>query len=98
MSAGVPVVVSKTGGLDEIVEDGVNGLEFTPGSAESLAQAIQRLLDEPALCPRLVANGKASLGKYSWPLVAERTRSIYRSVMDEYERGVWKPSPARGRS
>jgi len=97
MSAGVPVVVSKTGGLDEIVDDGVNGLEFTPGSAESLAQALQRLLDEPALSPKLVENGKASLGKYSWPLVAERTRSIYRSVMDEYERGGWKPSPLRGR-
>lgn len=97
MSAGVPVVVSKTGGLDEIVEDGTNGLEFTPGSAESLARAIQRLLDEPALFSKLVENGRGSLSKYSWPLVAEKTRAIYRSVIDEYEGGSWKPSPLRGR-
>jgi glycosyltransferase involved in cell wall biosynthesis len=70
-------------------------LEFIPGSAESLAEAIQRLMDEPALHAKLVENGKASLGKYSWPLVAERTRSVYRSIIEEYERGYWKPTPQR---
>ena len=98
MSAGVPAIVSKTGGLDEIVEDGVNGLEFSPGSAESLANAIQRLMDEPALYPKIIKNGMASLEKYSWPLVAERTRAIYSSVMEEYEGGGWKPSRQRCRS
>jgi glycogen(starch) synthase len=97
MSAGVPVVVSKTGGLDEIVEDGVNGLEFQPDSAESLANAIQSLLDEPTLCSKLVENGKASLRKYSWPIVAKKTLSIYRAIMEEYEKVSWKPSPARSR-
>jgi glycogen(starch) synthase len=95
MSAGVPAIVSKTGGLDEIVEDGVNGLEFTPGSAESLARAIRRLMDEPALHSKIVNNGKASLGKYSWSMVSERTRAIYSRVRDEYKGGGWKPSLQR---
>ncbi len=98
MSAGVPAIVSKTGGLDEIVEDGINGVEFTPGSAESLAKAILRLIDEPALYQKIVQNGKASLERYSWPMVAEQTRAIYSSVMDEYDRGRWKPSLQRRRS
>jgi glycosyltransferase involved in cell wall biosynthesis len=95
MSAGTPVIASKTGGLDEIVEDGVNGLKFTPGSAESLAKVVQLLLERPDLRPRLVENGRATLRKYSWSLVAEKTRSIYRSVADEYDQGTWKPSPTR---
>jgi glycogen(starch) synthase len=95
MSAGTPVIVSKTGGLDEIVEDGVNGLKFTPGSAESLAKVVQRLLERPDLRPGLVENGRATLRKYSWSLVAEKTRSIYRTVADEYDQGAWKPSPTR---
>lgn len=98
MSAEVPAIVSRTGGLDEIVEDGVNGLEFTPGSAESLAVAVQRLTGDQALYSKIVRNGKASLEKYSWPLVAERTRAIYGTVKEEYEKGQWKPSIQRCRS
>ena len=55
-AAGVPVVVSGHGALAEKVQDGVNGLHFPPGDATALRQALQRLLDEPDLLPRLRQN------------------------------------------
>ena len=50
-----PVVVSDLGGMAELVRDGDNGLRFKPGDAGSLAQQLQRLLDEPGLLPKLQA-------------------------------------------
>jgi glycosyltransferase involved in cell wall biosynthesis len=52
-AAGVPVVVAGHGGMTEMVRDGIDGLHFQPGSADSLARALRRLIDEPALLPRL---------------------------------------------
>jgi glycosyltransferase involved in cell wall biosynthesis len=47
MRQGIPVVGSRTGGIAEVVVDCVTGILFTPGDAQELAQALERLaLDE----------------------------------------------------
>ncbi len=51
--AGVPVVASRTGALAEGIEDGVDGLLFTPGDADDLARCLQRLTDDARLRYRL---------------------------------------------
>ena len=45
----LPVVGARTGGIPELVEDGVNGLLYDPFSAESLRSALQRLIEDRAL-------------------------------------------------
>jgi len=47
--AGVPVVAARIGGIPEVVEDGRNGLLFTPGDAADLARVLTRLVREPDL-------------------------------------------------
>lgn len=47
-AAGVAVVASRTGGLPEIVEDGVTGLLVPPGDVGALAHAVGALLDDPS--------------------------------------------------
>jgi glycosyltransferase involved in cell wall biosynthesis len=44
-----PVVASKVGGLIETVEDGKTGFLVEPRQPQALAEAINRLLREPAL-------------------------------------------------
>jgi glycosyltransferase involved in cell wall biosynthesis len=51
--AHVPVVTANRGGMAESVQDGVNGLHFELGNAESLAQALRRLIEDPALLEKL---------------------------------------------
>jgi glycosyltransferase involved in cell wall biosynthesis len=51
--AGVPVVTANHGAMAEAVEDGVTGLLFEPGDVPSLAAALRRLADDPALRRRL---------------------------------------------
>ena len=48
-----PVVASRLGGLPELVVDEVNGITVDPGSAEQIAQATARILDDARLWARL---------------------------------------------
>lgn len=49
MSLGKPVIVTRTVGSEDYIEDGVTGLYVTCGSAEELRGAIDRVLGNPAL-------------------------------------------------
>jgi len=48
LSAGVPVVASKIGGIPELVENGRSGWLVTPGNAPVLAAALKQLSTDPA--------------------------------------------------
>jgi glycosyltransferase involved in cell wall biosynthesis len=50
-----PVICSDIGAMAERVTDGVNGLQFRAGDSASLADTIQRAVDDPDLWERLVA-------------------------------------------
>lgn len=63
MQAGVPLVASGIPVIDEIVANGMDGLLVEPESPAALAQGILRLLDDPALCARLVAAGQTKLAR-----------------------------------
>jgi glycogen(starch) synthase len=49
MACGRPVVVSDTGGLGELVEEGVSGLKVPPNDPAALAEAVVRLSFAPEL-------------------------------------------------
>ena len=59
MAMGVPVVATRTTGIPELVEDGESGLLVPTNDAASLAAAIARLIDDPALGARLATNARA---------------------------------------
>ena len=48
LAAGTPALVSRLGGMTEVVEDGVNGFSFPAGDAHALAKILASILDEPA--------------------------------------------------
>ena len=58
-----PVIVTRTGGLPEIVEDGVGGLVVEPGSVDELAGAIIKLLEDPGYAESLGEAGYHSAKK-----------------------------------
>ncbi len=58
MASSKPVLVAAHGGLLDIVEDEVSGLQFTPNNAEKLADQLQRLLASDSLRKQLGCTGK----------------------------------------
>jgi len=51
------VIAPRRGSVEEVIDDGVHGLLFTPGQADSLAAQLARLLDSIELRERIAAAG-----------------------------------------
>jgi hypothetical protein len=81
MAAGVPVVASRVGGLPEIVIDNETGL-LTDNAPASIAHAIRRLIDDPALAARLAAQGRARVEKeFTVDKMVCDTLRVYRRLL-----------------
>ena len=64
---GCPVIGSGIGGIPEALLDGETGLLVPPGDPNALADALQRLLDDPATAARMGQAGAAFVRKaFSW--------------------------------
>lgn len=61
MVSSLVVVATPTGGTPEIVIDGENGLLFTPGNPDDLAQKIGKLVDDSELRRKLAKAGKQTI-------------------------------------
>jgi len=73
MAAGLPVVASGIGQLEELIEPGVNGLLVPPGNAKTLAAALATLQADSELRLRLGRAGRAKvLRKHTWDSVARQ--------------------------
>jgi glycosyltransferase involved in cell wall biosynthesis len=79
-----PVVATRVGGIADLVEDGVNGVLVEPGSAEALAAALERLLNDRALARELGA--RAREGVQPWLQTPEEFASKTRALVDGLRR------------
>lgn len=77
LASGVPVVSTRAGGVPYLVQDGATALLVTPGSAQEMAQALGRLLDQPALAVSLAAAGLREARRYSWTAVRPQLLAVY---------------------
>ncbi len=86
MVARIPVVVSNTGGLNQIVEHKVNGMKFESGNSFHLAECILELLTDPELAHRVVENASEAVNHfYRWDDIAARTFVVYKQAMGSIE-------------
>jgi glycosyltransferase involved in cell wall biosynthesis len=65
LAAGTPVLATATGGVAEVVRDGVNGLLVPSGDPEALAAAIRRYLGDEELRARLRDAAAPSVVEYA---------------------------------
>lgn len=80
MAASVPVVASRIGQLEKLIQPDTNGLLVPPGNAAALAAALERLLTEPQLATRLGRAGRATvLRDYTWDANAQEILQLARS-------------------
>ncbi len=77
-----PVVASATGGIPDIVKDGVNGLLVPPGDASALADALERTLTSKTLLAKLAEGAKlTAAGQMDWDHIADKVFSAYLNVI-----------------
>ncbi len=76
LAVGTPVIATRTGGVTEVLRDGVNGLVVEPGEPGLLAAAIARFFAEPGLAEKLAGAAVSSVADYAPGRVYGRLEQI----------------------
>lgn len=83
MASDLPVVATRSGGIPDVVTDGVTGLLVPERDAVALAAAAARLLDDPALSTRLADAARADLDRrFSPASLATGFDAVYRRALE----------------
>jgi glycosyltransferase involved in cell wall biosynthesis len=89
-AARVPVVVSDTGGLPEVVRHAKSGLVTWTNDSDSLAWGILEILNSPAYAQWLVNNAFEDLDlRFRWDKLAQQTAAVYGRVLHERSQITW---------
>lgn len=84
MLSGTPVVVSDVGGLNEIVDHGINGMKSYAGNANSFADSILTLLFDQKLCDTVTKNAISKVkSEYNWTKITNDTHFAYEKAIAE---------------
>ena len=100
MACGTAVVATSVGGIPEVVVPEETGLLVDPGLAPgtfdpadpagfatALAEAVNRLAQDPALREQFGAAGRKRVeAHFSWDAIAEQTLELYATVLEEHAR------------
>jgi len=81
MILGKPVVVTRVGGISEVVRDHVCGMLVPSGDAKSFAEACLKVLQDKVLRDALSENAYKTIQEnYSLDIMVNKTRDVYRKV------------------
>jgi glycosyltransferase involved in cell wall biosynthesis len=81
MSAGLPVIATRVGGIPEIIEDGRNGILIPPSDPGALADAMVEMATRPDLRGAMGACGATRAGSFSADRTAEAMVEVYRLAL-----------------
>lgn len=84
MAAGTPVVAARSGGIPDIVTDGVNGYLFDPRDEQGAITATQRLFANPQERETLRQNARLEAERWGWPAATQQLRSYYQRILNRY--------------
>lgn len=86
LASSKPVVATNTGGVSEVIKEGVNGFLVEPGNPQALCDRLMSILTDRALRKNFSENALVSLsGAYEAQRMIRETRDLYAALI--YEAG-----------
>lgn len=82
MAGGVPVIATRTGAADVLVEDQVSGLLVPWGHPSALASAIFQIMDNPVFAESLGKAGRIRMKRFSPEMERQSWESVYREFLE----------------
>ena len=87
-ACGLPVVASRLGSMEEIIQDGITGMHFKAGNADDLAEKVNAMFASPE---RLIQMGINARNEYEAKYTPEKNyellMGIYNTVIEEHKAG-----------
>jgi glycosyltransferase involved in cell wall biosynthesis len=81
MAVGLPIACSNRGPMPEVLGNG--GVYFNPENADSIVDAIERIISDSTLRTNITKEAEAISEKYSWSRCAEET---WKFIAETYRR------------
>jgi glycosyltransferase involved in cell wall biosynthesis len=82
MAVGLPVITTRTGGMADIIEPGVNGELVPIRDASALAESILALLADLPRRRDLGAAARTTAKRYTWERAANDTYGVYQCLVN----------------
>ena len=82
MAAGCPVVAARSGGIPDIVTNGINGYLFEPDDPDGAITATKSLLEATEIREQLRSNARAEAERWGWAAATKQLQKYYHSVVD----------------
>lgn len=80
MAAGLPVIASRTGGVEEVVDDRVTGLLVVPSDVDALAETLHACLDNEDFRMTAARQARYRARDYDWSVIAVRFLDLFVSL------------------
>ena len=89
LACGLPVIVSRSCGAHEVLEDRRTAMLVSPRSAAEIADAVKDLLEIPELGPKLVREARRHvLSQITWDAYARNMLRAFEQVLEEQRHRV----------
>ena len=83
MACGTPVVAARTGGLPELINDGIDGILEPVGSVEAMARRAVEVLRDPARHSQMRAAAQARAASFSSEVIVPQYEAYYQHVLGQ---------------
>jgi glycosyltransferase involved in cell wall biosynthesis len=81
LSTGLPVISTRTGGIPDVVQDGVTGFLVDQRSPEQIADRLRRLHEDRAVLARMGERARDTVEqRFSWTTVTRRYLDVFEKV------------------
>ena len=92
MASGRPVIATRVGGVQELVEDGISGCVVAPGDVTGLTEAMVKMADDPLLRR---AMGEAGRAKVAAEFAVDREAALLKELFEGREIPAPPEAPER---
>ncbi|MEM4098068.1 MAG: glycosyltransferase family 4 protein, partial [Candidatus Micrarchaeaceae archaeon] len=82
MACGLPVIVSKQTGTNEIIKNNINGIILKENTSNNLANSINRVLNNSRLLKKISKNARNTALEYDWNKIVKKYEKFYYSLND----------------
>jgi glycosyltransferase involved in cell wall biosynthesis len=91
MAASLPLVVTRTGGTEELVEEGLNGFTFEWADGDNLTNHLRSFAKDRSLARRMGAHSRARATSFGWDKIADRFLDLFQQIVPDPPKSTASP-------
>lgn len=80
LASGLPIIMTRTGGAEELVTESENGFLVQARDGEDIARYVEKLYEDPELLTKMKLASRQKALQFTWAEAAEKYLNFYREV------------------